>query len=126
MMAGAACSRPAPRLVYVKDEYQTMANVRYLPGCTWLHRCSDDVGCCQDESKTCSPSHIETVSLPFFVSTLCMKESASTINVSVHKSFELQEIIILLSVFVEFLFSPEKLLTNVSVKLLFRNPPSHF
>lgn len=74
MMAGAACSRPAPRLVYVKDEYQTMANVRYLPGCTWLHRCSDDVGCCPDESKTCSPSHIETVSLPFFVSNACLLE----------------------------------------------------
>lgn len=68
-MMGATCSRPAARLVYVRDEYQTMANVRYLPGCTWLHRCSDDVGCCPDESKTCSPSHIESVSLPFFVST---------------------------------------------------------
>jgi len=43
-------------------------NVRYLPECTWLHRCSDDTGCCPDESQTCSPANIQSVSLPFFVS----------------------------------------------------------
>lgn len=67
-MSNAGCSTPALRLVYVRQQHETSPNVRYLPACTWLHRCSDEIGCCTDDSKTCSASHIESVSLPFFVS----------------------------------------------------------
>ena len=69
-MANAACALPAIRLVYVRQQHEAAANVRYLPACTWLHRCSDEIGCCADDSKTCSASNVETVSLPFFVSPL--------------------------------------------------------
>lgn len=67
-MVNASCSTPALRLVYVRQQHEAAPNVRYLPACTWLHRCSDEIGCCTDDSKTCSASHIESVSLPFFVS----------------------------------------------------------
>ena len=64
--SGAWCSQPSARLVYLRHHQ----NVRYLPECTWLHRCSDDTGCCTDESQTCSPANIESISLPFFALTL--------------------------------------------------------
>jgi hypothetical protein len=67
-MASAGCSTPALRLIYVRQQHEAAPNVRYLPACTWLHRCSDETGCCTDDSKICSASHIESVSLPFFVS----------------------------------------------------------
>ena len=66
-MSNAGCSTPSLRLVYVRQQHEASPNVRYLPACTWLHRCSDEIGCCTDDSKTCSASHIESVSLPFFV-----------------------------------------------------------
>lgn len=71
-MVNASCSIPAARLVYVRQQHEASPNVRYLPACTWLHRCSDEVGCCTDDSKTCSASHIESVSLPFFVSSFSL------------------------------------------------------
>ena len=67
-MASATCASPAVRLVYVRQQHEAAANVRYLPACTWVSRCSDEIGCCADDSKICSASHVETVSLPFFVS----------------------------------------------------------
>ena len=66
-MASATCASPAVRLVYVRQQHEAAANVRYLPACTWVYRCSDEIGCCADDSKICSASHVETVSLPFFV-----------------------------------------------------------
>ena len=75
-MSNSACSVPSPRLIYIRQEHHGPVgrtfppNVRYLPECTWLHRCGDDAGCCLDESKTCSAANIQTVSLPFFVSFL--------------------------------------------------------
>ena len=83
-MAGSACRVPRPKLVNVRDyllsssaggdetsqEASAVASVRYVPRCTWLHRCSDDSGCCAHESDTCSASHVALVSLPFFVSSL--------------------------------------------------------
>ena len=77
-MAGSACRVPRAKLVNVRDyllsspaesslEAGASASVRYIPRCTWLHRCADDSGCCAHESDTCSASHVALVSLPFFV-----------------------------------------------------------
>lgn len=71
-MSSATCGIPAVRLIYVHEQHEPAPNVRYLPSCTWLHRCSDDIGCCLDSSKTCSASNIESVSLPFFVRILIL------------------------------------------------------
>ncbi|XP_057366569.1 uncharacterized protein LOC130687418 isoform X2 [Daphnia carinata] len=79
-MANATCSSPAARLVYVRQQHEAAPNVRYLPACTWLHRCSDEIGCCTDDSKTCSASHIESVSLPFFVLTMTGMETKRTVT----------------------------------------------
>ncbi|KAI9557743.1 hypothetical protein GHT06_017572 [Daphnia sinensis] len=79
-MANASCSTPALRLVYVRQQHEAPPNVRYLPACTWLHRCSDEIGCCTDDSKTCSASHIESVSLPFFVLTMTGMETKRTVT----------------------------------------------
>ncbi|KAK4016356.1 hypothetical protein OUZ56_031310 [Daphnia magna] len=79
-MVNASCSTPALRLVYVRQQHEAAPNIRYLPACTWLHRCSDEIGCCTDDSKTCSASHIESVSLPFFVLTMTGMETKRTVT----------------------------------------------
>ncbi|XP_046645012.1 uncharacterized protein LOC124334507 isoform X1 [Daphnia pulicaria] len=79
-MASAGCSTPALRLIYVRQQHEAAPNVRYLPACTWLHRCSDETGCCTDDSKICSASHIESVSLPFFVLTMTGSETKRTVT----------------------------------------------
>jgi len=78
-MADSVCRVPRAKLINVRDyllssadesleEAGVTGSVRYVPRCTWLHRCAEDSGCCAHESDVCSASHVTLVSLPFFVS----------------------------------------------------------
>lgn len=58
------CEWPKPVLVRLPHQ----VSVRYYPPSAWLHRCSDEFGCCIKEYETCQPIREVTVELPFFVS----------------------------------------------------------
>ena len=62
------CGQPAARLIDVRQYHGDQSNAVFFPPRTWLHRCSDDAGCCFDATRTCAPLHTEIVSLFFYVS----------------------------------------------------------
>jgi hypothetical protein len=64
------CGQPSARLTDVRQYHRDKSDLIFFPRCTWLHRCSDEIGCCFDAAKTCSPLRTEIVSLYFYVSGL--------------------------------------------------------
>lgn len=77
--AHARCKEPRPRVVKVKDLHHDTTK-EYLPRCTILHRCSDDVGCCDHDTMQCLPKTTEAVELYFYV----LRLSADGGAVAVH------------------------------------------
>ncbi|KAH9383489.1 hypothetical protein HPB48_024998 [Haemaphysalis longicornis] len=63
----ARCRVPRTRVVHVKEFYSDPSK-EYLPRCTILHRCGDDVGCCDSEQYQCVPRAVQEVTLHFYVS----------------------------------------------------------
>ena len=67
MRSSAKCQKPVPQVVRVKDYYPDPSR-EYYPRCTILHRCGDDTGCCDHDAFRCVPSHVQEVTLYFYVS----------------------------------------------------------
>ncbi|KAJ9586906.1 hypothetical protein L9F63_019504, partial [Diploptera punctata] len=59
------CKIPRPRVIQVKDVFPHPSKT-YIPHCTILHQCTDDTGCCRDESLTCTARKSEPVDLYFY------------------------------------------------------------
>ncbi|XP_022244687.1 uncharacterized protein LOC106461893 isoform X3 [Limulus polyphemus] len=62
----AKCHTPRPQVVNVKNYYPDPRR-KYLPGCTILHRCTGNAGCCDDEGMECGPRAIQEVALYFYL-----------------------------------------------------------
>ena len=58
------CRWPKPKVIPVQNHSAKL----YVPHCTILHRCGDDTGCCNTDSRTCIASKTQTVDLYFYVS----------------------------------------------------------
>lgn len=61
----ARCRVPRTRVVHVKEFYSDPSK-EYLPRCTILHRCGDDVGCCDSDQYQCVPRAVQEVTLHFY------------------------------------------------------------
>ncbi|CAH0561067.1 unnamed protein product [Brassicogethes aeneus] len=59
------CKNPMPRVIYVQNEYPN-PNVKYVPHCTVLHRCTEDTGCCSHGGYKCQYQSREPVLLYFY------------------------------------------------------------
>lgn len=78
--AAVTCRRPRPRVIPVQSATTDSSSSavsslgpntkQYIPHCTILHRCGDDAGCCNSDTRTCVARSQQLVDLYFFVSTV--------------------------------------------------------
>lgn len=61
----ARCKYPKARVVKVKDYYPDPTK-GYLPSCTILHKCGDDIGCCDSDSMQCVARKQDIIELYFY------------------------------------------------------------
>lgn len=62
------CRKPLKRVISVQSEHPDLSKI-YTPTCTVLHRCSEDTGCCNNNTK-CQYKKRTVVHLYFIVNTV--------------------------------------------------------